>query len=194
VEKLAAGLVAKRDECKGMLEKQVFGNYNHFIDSTHNMRSLESDITALRQLFSEQHRTLDALESSVQTGPSVGLRNLKGKVKKSATPVDQVQVHEKLSLFDSLDSLIAERRFRQAVDIVESEGKVLEGAERNVRKQMERRVLLLAEQLCHEIENPSCKQNECRRVILYLIRIGKLSLARDTFLRVRSQSIQNAIK
>ena len=116
---------------------------------------------------------------------------------------ERKQIQNTLSIFDELDSLIAERKFGTAVDLLEKELETHEKKQENLHlapsnsflpKQIQDRITKLSELLCREIQNPSIKHSECHRIIGYLVRLRESTLARDTLLNTRWETISKLIR
>eukprot|EP01114_Cavostelium_apophysatum_P024606 TRINITY_DN9689_c0_g1_i2.p1 TRINITY_DN9689_c0_g1~~TRINITY_DN9689_c0_g1_i2.p1 ORF type:complete len:661 (+),score=152.21 TRINITY_DN9689_c0_g1_i2:95-2077(+) len=196
-------LLKEKKNASEALKANVYRNYPKFIGASKEIGNLEADMLELRKLLSEQNSAMKGLFQEYSSAAAVSPYSLEGTsrmAESAVAPKYQKDLQIIQDAPDDLDAAIAERRFEKAVARIESCRKVLEDPAlestipAEIKDEIERRIQTLGNVLIADLQSPTVRSRESRKIITLLMRLGMPDKAREVYLDTRSIRIEREIK
>eukprot|EP00455_Lapot_gusevi_P037091 TRINITY_DN4136_c0_g1_i1.p1 TRINITY_DN4136_c0_g1~~TRINITY_DN4136_c0_g1_i1.p1 ORF type:complete len:758 (-),score=220.96 TRINITY_DN4136_c0_g1_i1:88-2361(-) len=195
------------------LKNYVTDHYRKFIDTSKEIVNIESDMISLSNLLSDYRSVMKALQQTRLSQDNNTEKKSRAKldsdddeppprprgeeeIQKHSVAHEDMQVLEELA--EELGGLIYERKFEQAVSIIETALERMDELDAravfSARPAVDQRIEQLVELLSFDLQSGTIKPGDRRRLLSYLIRLGQIDKALSTFLQTHSLAIKADIR
>mmetsp|Transcript_30257 Transcript_30257/g.48891 ORF Transcript_30257/g.48891 Transcript_30257/m.48891 type:complete len:869 (-) Transcript_30257:584-3190(-) len=198
VRKYTSELLRLKDFSALKLKSSVYGNYEQFIRVSKDISCMEGDMIHLRNMLGETTQLLKALQQ-ISLAPDPSLLDAEGMQLASMTRTVVERRDDLLDLSDELDVLIAERRFDEALAMIDKAEPKLDALDdaivgRKIRREIDDRSARISSLLCEDLLSATISKAQAARIVNNLIKLGQADRARSMFLRSRSNFVSMEIR
>eukprot|EP00002_Diphylleia_rotans_P012472 TRINITY_DN2439_c0_g1_i6.p1 TRINITY_DN2439_c0_g1~~TRINITY_DN2439_c0_g1_i6.p1 ORF type:complete len:594 (+),score=77.43 TRINITY_DN2439_c0_g1_i6:187-1968(+) len=188
------------------LKQNVYENYPVLISTSRAIAEMEADMLDVRNCLQEFQATVKGLQQTSLVPPkfseATDVSTSKDSSQRPSATTSSKVLAELSKLMDDLDVLIKIRKYSGAVDLLSSGRKTLKELNASITQaimnektmQLDHMEQVLIEFIAKDLRNPTITKSEMRKFIAFLQKLEQEPMARDLYLKSRSDWIKREVR